>query len=53
MIVDSSTSTDIDDDFNNVIFEFGKISKNEFSLTIQHPFSILNGFAFALSAFDQ
>jgi hypothetical protein len=42
-----------DDEYENVIAEFGKFSKNQFSLTIRHPFSILNGFAFALSAFDK
>ena len=36
-----------------VVVEFGKVSSNEFSLTLRHPFSIMNAFAIALSSFDK
>ena len=37
----------------DVVIEFGKISSNEFSLTLKYPFSIMNAFAVALSSFDK
>ena len=36
-----------------VFFKFGKISSNEFSLSFKHPFSIMNAFAIAITAFDK
>lgn len=36
-----------------VYLEFGKMSATEFTLSIKWPFSILNAFAIALSAFDK
>lgn len=42
-----------EEEFEEVVLEFGKSSNNEFSLTLRYPFSILNAFAIALSAFDK
>lgn len=40
-------------EIGEVFFEFGKISSNEFTLSFKYPFSIMNAFSFALSAFDK
>lgn len=37
----------------DIVLEFGKVSSNEFSLTLKYPFSIMNAFAVALSSFDK
>ena len=46
-----SQSSDVEEE--DVILEFGKIKNNQFSLTLEYPFSILNAFAIALSTFDR
>ncbi|CAI2360963.1 unnamed protein product [Moneuplotes crassus] len=45
------TGSSCQEDHDSSLLEFGKISKNTFALTVEYPFSIMNAFAFALSAF--
>lgn len=41
------------DDNPEVFLEFGKMGSNEFTLSLKHPFSIMNAFAIALAMFDK
>ena len=44
---------EIEEENEDVVFEFGKINKTDYSLLFRHPFSILNAFGIALSWFDK
>lgn len=37
---------------DEILLEFGRIDKDNFALTVKHPFSILNAFGLVLSTFD-
>ena len=41
-----------DNDHNHVILQFGKISKNVFTMDYQWPINALQAFAICLSSFD-
>jgi hypothetical protein len=46
------SQTKSDDDFNDIILQFGKVDKDRFSLDFQYPLSPFQAFALCIASMD-